>query len=194
MCAGAIVPHRDKSNLFDTNAGKKDTSREFVTKMIETLNMVKEISGQARDMDPLLITGGRASIVGRNLGQIEGLGRVRNRVYVHRLAGKSIDIIRKSQTERHVEWLGATVFENPHLLSVVSEFYAGMFARVLAARPVMVLRGYWAIDEDSDCLRAARRSAYVSGDMARVTDLTLRLKQNEKEVLEFLRVSAMARR
>lgn len=159
--------------------------------MIETLNLVKRFSEKARELDPLLIDNGRAAIVGRNLGQIEGRLGGRGRVYVHRLAGKSADVVRKSRTEMQVEWLGSTVFENAHLLATAEEFYCGMFAAARGLRPVVVLRSFWQIDEESESYRAARRTAYVAGDMARVADLTLRLARNEQEIAELLRSGMM---
>lgn len=161
--------------------------------MIETLNLVKRFREKARELDPLLIDNGRAAIVGRNLGQIEGRVGGRGRVYVHRLAGKSADVVRKSRTEMAVEWLGATAFENTHLLDTAEEFFCSMFAAARDMKP-LILRDFWSIDEQSESYHAARRTAYVSGDMARVADLTIRLQRNEQEIAELQRVGTLVTR
>lgn len=181
-----------RPDYFERTVREKDTERGFVT-MIETLTLVKRFTAKARELDPLLITGGRAAIVGRNLGQIEGRLGGRGRVYVHRLAGKSADVVRKSRTEMAVEWLGATAFENTHLLDTAEEFFTTMFAAARTVKPIVILRDFWTIDEESESYHAARRTAYVSGDMARVTDLTLRLQRNEQEIAELQRVGTLAR-
>lgn len=160
--------------------------------MIETLDKIKDLTAEAREFDPVLIGDGRAAIVGRNLGQIEGRDQERGRVYVHRLAGKSGDVIRKSRTAMHVEWLGATTFEHPPLLALAKEFYEKVFAAAETVKPLIIRRGFWEIDEESECFRAARRTAVVSGDNRRVLELTLALERNEQEIKELQRLRPMA--
>jgi hypothetical protein len=55
-------------------------------------------------------------------------------------------------------------------------------------RPIIIRRGFWTVDEDTACLRAARTSAKALGDEKRVLELTRSIQANEREIAELQRV------
>jgi hypothetical protein len=165
--------------------------------MLETVKIIQRLRGAARLLDPMLIDGNRATIVGRNLGQIEERGVSRSRLYVHRLAGKSSDVPRKSRTESWVEFIGASAFEQPERFALVREFLTGLvdaadmgnMGGLGGSIPRFIRRDFWEIDEESSGLMAARRTAYMEGNHARVMELTARIEANERDLAEITRVS-----
>lgn len=150
--------------------------------MKNTLDNIQRFAEEARVLDAQLVKK-RASYVQRNLTDIEGVNR--SDKYVERLAGKSADNYRKSRTEQSVEWLGATAIESLPQLLMVKAFYAQVFEYAETLQDFRVVRNFWAIDEQTACLEAARRMAVQAGDIARALELSMQIKRNEQEISEY---------
>lgn len=58
---------------------------------------------------------------------------------------------------------------------------------------IIVTRDFWEIEEDTACLQAARHSAKAAGNESKVSELTIAIIRNEREILERQRVSSFAR-
>ncbi|MEQ1762861.1 MAG: hypothetical protein ABL984_06945 [Pyrinomonadaceae bacterium] len=155
--------------------------------MLKTFQWLKELTPMARELDASISRGRTPSIV-KNVTQIEG--RVRTPRYVERIAGRDSDSDRKSRSEQFIEWVFASAIENRDALMKVRNFWIAVFDQALD-QGLIICRNFWRIDEETECLLAARRSAMVAGDTDKVTDLTLRIIANEQEVLKMQAVQTV---
>lgn len=148
--------------------------------MIETLNKIRNFSAEARSLDDELIDG-RASIVARNIMQIEGRGR--SEKYVYRLAGHSPDVPIRSRTEQIVHWLGAAAMENAEASVKARAFFNNVF-EYADSRAFIAKQDFWQVWEETGALISSVATKHMSGETGAERLLLTKIQQNVNLMLK----------